>query len=308
MIKKIFYFLVIFVFTTVVTKSEIKVYIYTTVNDQIITNFDIEKEMDYLKILNPKLKELNKSKIFKISKDSLINEIIKMNEINKVFDSSQESPFLDEQLKNLYTRLNFKTEQEFKNYLLNSSNYTLEEIKQKLKIELMWNELIYLKYSNQLNIDREKLSNKIDNLTNIRKEYQLSEIVFRKDKNESLETLITKINSSINEIGFNNTANIYSISDSAKLGGKIGWINENNLSEIIFNNLRNVMEGELTKVIQLGNNFLILKVDKIRDKNVPIDKNVELNKMIKFETNKQLNQYSKIFFDKSKINYTINEK
>mgnify|MGYP001388340371 CR=1 FL=1 len=308
MIKKIFYFLVIFVFTTVVTKSEIKVYIYTTVNDQIITNFDIEKEMDYLKILNPKLKELNKSKIFKISKDSLINEIIKMNEINKVFDSSQESPFLDEQLKNLYTRLNFKTEQEFKNYLLNSSNYTLEEIKQKLKIELMWNELIYLKYSNQLNIDREKLSNKIDNLTNIRKEYQLSEIVFRKDKNESLETLISKINSSINEIGFNNTANIYSISDSAKLGGKIGWINENNLSEIIFNNLRNVMEGELTKVIQLGNNFLILKVDKIRDKNVPIDKNVELNKMIKFETNKQLNQYSKIFFDKSKINYTINEK
>ena len=101
MIKKIFYFLVIFVFTTVVTKSEIKVYIYTTVNDQIITNFDIEKEMDYLKILNPKLKELNKSKIFKISKDSLINEIIKMNEINKVFDSSQESPFLDEQLKKL---------------------------------------------------------------------------------------------------------------------------------------------------------------------------------------------------------------
>ena len=35
---------------------------------------------------------------------------------------------------------------------------------------------------------------------------------------------------------------------------------------------------------------------------------VELRKkMIKFETNKQLNQFSKIYFDKSKINYSINE-
>ena len=30
--------------------------------------------------------------------------------------------------------------------------------------------------------------------------------------------------------------------------------------------------------------------------------------MIKFETNKQLNQFARIYFNKARLNYTINEK
>ena len=112
---------------------------------------------------------------------------------------------------------------------------------------------------------------------------------------------------SIEEVGFNNTANIYSISDSAKLGGKIGWVDENNLSEIIYQEIENLTEGQFTDVIQVGNNYLILKIEKIKLNEITINKNQELNKMVKFETNKQLNQFSKIYFDKSKINYSINE-
>ena len=61
-------------------------------------------------------------------------------------------------------------------------------------------------------------------------EYLLSEILFVK-KDLSLEKTIGQIQLSINEIGFNNTANIYSISNSSKLGGKLDWINENSLSK-----------------------------------------------------------------------------
>ena len=116
------------------------------------------------------------------------------------------------------------------------------------------------------------------------------------------------IKSNIKEIGFNNTANIYSISESAKFGGNIGWIDENNLTDKLVESLEKISIGQNTDVIQLGNNFIIIKIDEIKETNSPIDKNKELEKMIKFETNKQLNQFSRIFFDKSKINYNINEK
>ena len=136
--------------------------------------------------------------------------------------------------KNLYQKLNFDNEIDFKNNLLNRNSYKLDEIKKKIKIEVMWNDLIYSKYINQVQIDKSKLNKKIENLNNKkRKEYFLSEILFEKNKDENIDTLIDRIKSSITEIGFKNSANIFSISESANLGGQIGWISENSLSEKI---------------------------------------------------------------------------
>ena len=71
--------------------------------------------------------------------------------------------------------------------------------------------------------------------------------------------------------------------------------------------MNKIGEGEITNVINIRNNFMILKIEKIRLKEISINKQNELNRMIKYETNKQLNQFSRIYFEKSKINYTINE-
>ncbi len=299
-------FSVLFFFETF---SKADVSIVVSVDEEIITNYDIQNEANYLKILNPDLKILEDKKILKISKESLIREIIKKKEIIKIFDFSKKNPFVDEYLKNLYTKLNFENENEFRNYIINSSDYSLDDVKQKLKIEIAWNELIYFKYSNQIKIDKDKLYKKVNLLNDqIIKKYKLSEIVFSKKKNENLQNLIDQINSSILEIGFNNTANIYSISESSKFGGNIGWVDENNLSEKLLENLKKISVGQNTNVIQLNNNFIILKIEDLKESTLSIDKNKELEKMIKFETNKQLNQFSRIFFDKSKINYKINEK
>ena len=182
------------------------------------------------------------------------------------------------------------------------------KLKKKIKVELLWNELIYTKYANQIKIDKNLLIKKIDNLKNeIRKEYLLSEIIFMKPDNENLNDFIKKINTSISDIGFNNTANIYSIAESSKLGGRLGWIDESNLSELIFKELKKINVGDYTNIINIRNNYMILKIEEIRLNEIPINKENELNKMIKFETNKQLNQFSRIYFEKSKINYTINE-
>ena len=300
--------MIIFFSLTVFSFSN-SVFISVIVNDKIITNLDIEKEIEYLKIFNPNLSKLNKEKIFELAKNSLINEIIKKEEINKMIDFNQENPFVNEYLKDAYTRLNYDNENNFKNFLEQRKIYTLEEIKKKIKTEVLWNELIYLKYGNQVKIDKIKISNKINQIkSETKKEYLLSEIVFKKKKGENLKSLIDKINMSIEEIGFNNTANIYSISDSAKFGGKIGWINQNNLSDQISEKLKSKKKGESTDVINIGNNYLILNIEETRETNIQIDKNEETKKMIKFETNKQLNQFSRIFFNKAKLNYSINEK
>ena len=308
MIKKIF-FISLFLFNFTVFGFSKSVFISVMINDKIITNLDIEKESEYLKIFNPNLNNLEKKKILDLAKNSLINEIIKKAEINKKINFNDENPFVDDYLKNIYTRLNYTNEKEFEIFLKEKKIYSLNEIKEKIKIEVLWNELIYLKYNNLVKIDKTKISSKINKLSNETKtEYLLSEIVFEKKKENELQSLINKINLSIKEIGFNNTANIYSISDSAKFGGKIGWISQNNLSEQIFNKLNEKSKGDFTDIINIGNNYLILKIEDIKEITIEVDKNEETKKMINFETNKQLNQFSRIFFNKARLNYSINEK
>tara|TARA_B100001057_G_scaffold483091_1_gene559380 strand:- start:4824 stop:5753 length:930 start_codon:yes stop_codon:yes gene_type:complete len=305
--KRIFYILFIIFLTTNIARSN-NIFISTTIDGQIITNIDIENEIEYLKILNPNLMELNKKQLIEISKESLINEIIKKKEIVKVIEFDQENSFTKDYIKNLYSKLNFETEKDFNRYLKAKKNYSLDQIKQKIKIEILWNELIYLRFKDQIRINKRSMLEKIKLIPDrISQEYLLSEIVFEKKKDEKLKSLIDKIKLSILEIGFNNTANIYSISESAKFGGEIGWVLENNLSEEIYKNLKEIEEGQFTKVIQIGNNYLILKIEKIKTSKISLKDDEELEKMIKFETNKQLNQFSRIFFNKAKLNYTINE-
>ena len=308
--NKIIGFAIIFLFSILnKSLSETNIYIFATIDDEVITNHDVKKESLYLKILNPKLEQINQDKILDLAKTSLINEIIKKKEIIKFIDINNENPYVEDYLKSLYEKLDYANEKSFSDALKEKDNYSLNQIKQKIKIELFWNELIYIKYKNQIKIDKNKLIKKIDNLANVtQKQYFLSEIVFSKKKGEPLEKLINQIKLSISEIGFNNTANIYSISDTSKLGGKLGWVNESSLSQKILDQLKLTKEGEHTKIVQVGKNYLILKIDQIKSNEIKIDKQKELEKLIQIETNKQLNQFSRIYFDKSKINYSINEK
>ena len=290
--------------------SYAKIDIKVTINNEIITNVDIKKEAEYLKILNPTLIQLNKNKILELSQTSLINEVVKKKEILKYIDiNTAENEFLSEYLKKLYLRLDFNSEDDFKNDLNLRNTYSIDEIKNKINIELYWNEIIYEKYNKLVKINKKFLINKINVMKNEeQKEYSLSEIVFTKKKNEKLKDQLNQIKLSINDIGFKNTANIYSIAQSSKFGGDLGWVSENSLSKKISENLSKLEKGELTDAINIGNSYLILKIDKIKINKIKIDKEKELEKLIEAETNKQLNKFSRIYFDKSKINYSINEK
>ena len=283
-------------------------YIVYKINNEIITNSDIEKEYRYLVSLNNQLKNLEKQKIIELSKESALREKIKKIELIKYFDLKTINIDIDNYLENFYRNLNIKNKKEFEEYL-QSNNISLNYVRKKIEIEILWNQLIYDRYIGQINIDTNQLKEKVKKLisTKKQKKYSLSEILFDIENNSNFEKKLENINQSISEIGFKNTANIYSISDSSKFGGKIGWIEEQKLSTKILEQLKALEVGQYTSPIQVGSSFLILKIEEIKYENAIINEDEELNKMIQFETSKQLDQFSKIFYEKIKINSFINE-
>ena len=298
-----FIILILFNFNTFAMEN---IYIVYKINNEIITNIDVDKESKYLITLNKELKNLDKSQLLNISKESILREKIKMIELGKYFDLEVTAENVKDYLRNFYNTLNFNSENEFNQYL-ESNGLTLENIEKKITIEIYWNQLIYEKYINLIDVDENALKNKIKNIDFKEKIYLLSEILFELENNEKLKTKIKIIEQSINEIGFNNTANIYSISDSSKLGGKLQWIEERKLSKKILKNLNLLSKGQHTAPIQTGSNFIILKVEEIKYEQKKFDEKEMLNRMVEFETNKQLDTFSKIFFKQIKINQKINE-
>ena len=300
--------LIILLTLSVKSYSNENIHIVYKVNNQIITNADIEKEYQYLISLNNQIKNLDKVKVLEISKESALKEKIKKIELAKYFDLETLDLNIDIYLQNFYKNLNINSDTEFKQYL-KGNNMTLDYVKTKIQIEILWNQLIYDRYIAQINIDRDELKKKLDEASNRlnQKIYSLSEILFDKENNSSFEKKLENIGQSISEIGFNNTANIYSISDSSKFGGKIGWVDEKKLSKKIIQELQSLEAGQYTKPIQTGSSFLILKIEEIKYEKAMFNEDEELNKMIQFETSKQLDQFSKIFYNKIKINSLIDE-
>lgn len=283
-------------------------YIVAKVNNEIITNNDIAKEINYLELLNPNINSLREDQKLSLSKRSLIDEIIKKKEIQKFIKDDAKSLMLDKYIEDFYKKLGYSTLENFEQDLIIKNNYSLKEIKKKFNIELLWNELIFSKFKNQIKINENQLLEKLDLVDNVDEiNYNISEIVFNKDKDKSLENLIDEIELSISEIGFGNTATLFSISESAKFGGKIGWINRSSLSDKILDELEKIEIGDKTNVIQIGNRYIILKINELEKIKQNVDKDKELNNLIQLETNKQLNRFSKIYFDKTKINYQISE-
>tara|TARA_B110000914_G_scaffold38394_1_gene31671 strand:+ start:1930 stop:2790 length:861 start_codon:yes stop_codon:yes gene_type:complete len=277
------------------------------IQNEIITNIDIKNEFKYLIALNNSLKDLDKEKILSISNESIIREKIKKIEVSKNFDKIKlNEEYLNLLLKNIYLRLNLRTISDFKVYL-KDYNLTINDIQAKITIEALWNELIIKKYSSQISINEAEIKKEILKNSKIQsKEYKLSEIIFEVKSKEEIEKKYNEVIKSINKIGFKNSAATYSFSESAKIGGDIGWINENSLNNNIKKNINNLQVGEITKPIILSNGVLVLKLINIKSLETTIDMESELKKAINYERNRQLKQYSKIYYNKIKKNLDFN--
>ena len=304
-IINILIFLLIFINNTNANKISIKF----KVENEIITSQDVNNELIYLRLLNNKLNNLNKKNQEQIAVNSLIQEKIKFIELQNYFDFS----IKDEQMEKLINKT-LKNNLRLKNKNLNDyfrqNNLDYEDIKFKIKNEILWNKLIYDKYKSRININDKDLKKKLNDLVAKRetiKEYNISEILFDINDNENVNYKYETIINSINNDGFKNTANIYSISSSSKLGGQIGWVKKTQLSEKIQNIITNLKIGEISKPIQSGPGFLIIRLENIRDIQADIDLEREFKNLRDYEIDRQLNQYSIYYFNRIKKNIFVDE-
>ena len=278
------------------------------INNEIITSIDIEEEYRYLIALNDNLKKLNQNEIIEIAKKSIIKEKIKTIEINKNFKNPKiPDEILQQILKNFYTKLNFDNLNNFKKYLI-SNNVKYQDVKNKIEIESLWNELIIAKFSSKVQINENEIRNDlIKNQKIFSKSYLLSEIFFEISNSSQLNSTYQKIKEIIKEKGFENAAASISTSSTANQGGKIGWIDEDTLNENLKKILSELNVNEITKPLTMPGGFIILKINEIKKKEKKHNMENEVKRIINFKKNDQLEQFSKIYFNKVKKNTKIHE-
>ena len=278
------------------------------INNEIITSFDLENEINYLSALNPNIKKVDISEKIQFSKKSLVQEKIKRIEIQKNFDNPNiPDQYLENLLKSIYTKIGIKNLDDFKKYL-NSNNVNYNLVLSKIETEALWNELIYLKFYKKIKINENKLLNSVkEKSNNISKSYLMSEILFEITQNEKLEQKYKEISETISKQGFENAALKYSISETAKIGGELNWINENSLNDKIKQSLNKLKKNQFTRPIIIPGGFLILKINDIKE--VKLEKNFqkELEKLISETKNNQLNRFSIMYFNRIKEDIEINE-
>lgn len=302
-------FLIILILSVVsFNKSFCEVYIVAKVNQEIITNIDLDFEKKYLVSLNPNLKKLDQNRIIEYAKNSLINEKIKKIEIKKRYKIIPNEEILSKVITDIYLGIGISNLSEFKNYL-SKNEVDLEKVKRKIAIEIAWNDLIVNTFKNQIEIDQKIIRQELKKLKEQAVEnLLLSEIIFTINDKKELDLKYNEIKKSINDIGFEESARIYSLSESKKNGGKLGWIYKNQLSNEIREGLKEINVGDFSKPIITSGGFLILKLNDIKMENVEIDEKKQLEKMIEFERNRQLTRFSTLYYKRIYNSAEIDEK
>ena len=305
LIKKVFLFFIISSLFCNLAKSQ-EIIIVSKVDNEIITNIDVEIEKNYLLLLNEKLINLNKKEFFNLAKNSLIREKIKRKEINKLFKKRDEK-IKKKIIENFYNRLGFKKKNEFLQFLT-TKQIKFDNIEEKLIVEAFWNQLIYIKFKDKVRIDKKSIEGDIIKFYNTKDkkyEFNLSEIVIDFEKDITLKK--KEILAYIEEFGFKVAANKYSKSDTSKYGGEIGWIKSSRLNKKIKNKISEINIGEITDPIQTSNGYLFLKLNDKREIKEKLDLENELKQQVEFEKNRQLNQFSLNYYKKLKQNTSIYE-
>ena len=277
------------------------------VENEIITTIDIYEEIKFLKKFNPEVNSLNETDLLEISKNSILKEKIKKIEImNFVKKLKVDDKFLLQLIKNRYSKLNINTLKEFENYL-EQNNLNSALIKEKFTIELIWNDLIYQKFYKKIIINKEQIKNDIINSPQKekQKELLLSEIVFTRSNKIDFKNKYEKILSDIEKIGFKKAALIHSEASTASSGGLIGWVKVNNLNKKIKQVISRLTPGEFSEPVRTSSGFIIIKIEEEKEYVSKLNLEDKVNEIVIFKTNEQLDQFSNMYFNKLKKNFTI---
>jgi len=275
------------------------------IDSEIITTADMNNEANYLKILNRDMNSLEQNQIFEITKNSLIRDKIKKNEILKFIKEIKiDNEIMERLIKSSYQKSGFSSKAQFIQ-TLKEKNLRYSYVENKLSINALWNQLIYEKFASKIKINNKEIRDNIIKEGSFVKKFLLSEIVFDLNKNSNLEKKYSQIEESIKINGFENTALKYSISDSSNNGGRLDWISEVSLNKKFLNEINNLEIGNHTNPMVIPGGFIVIKLNDIKKDKKKINLEEEFKKVVKIKTNQQLNTLSNIYLKKILKNYKI---
>lgn len=276
------------------------------VNNEIITSIDILNEIKYLSIINNQFEKSEKKIQIDIARNSLLREKIKIIELSKYKKKLKiDEKLLENIIIKYFSSFNINSLEDFK-FFFNKQKISANFVIQKITVETLWNQLIYSKFYKNIKIDENEIVKSISN-KKTQKEYLLSEILISENNSEDTENKLQLIKKTIKDKNFSEAALIYSVSETASKGGKLGWVKENVLNMKIKNELDLIKIGKLTNPIVIPGGLLILRIEDSREieKNINIDS--EIKNIIEKKTNDQLNRFSIIYLNKIKKDIVINE-
>ena len=168
--------------------------IIVKIDNQIVTNYDLENEVKtQIFLRGQKLNQDNVDNIKNLSMQNLITRAIKKIEINKkkieTYNKKDLQRYLENTAKNLQIRQS-DIKEIMKNYQIDYNKFI-----ESAEIDLMWNSLIFQIYKNQLTLNPIEIENEInftmENLKNNEKTQlsieKIKNNIISKKKNEKLQ-------------------------------------------------------------------------------------------------------------------------
>ena len=305
--KYLLLILLIFFFKISYTNASIQNKIIATVNNEIVTSYELKNKIMTFLILNKV--EVNQENINNYKNQSLKtlinmkirkNELVKYNLLNSKIDTSR---FIEQQSK----KYNFTIEEFKKEFLNNNLSYDL--YLQEIQLELGWQQLILQLYGNKIIVDEYEIDEELKKIIDNQKEmieYRLSEIEVQVNDNEKITDLVEEIQNQIIKDGFKNTAIKYSTSSTALEGGEIGWVNSESLSNKMLNAISNMKLKEVSKPMMHNNSILFIKLEEIKKVDALKINSIETKKkIIDQKKNELLNLFSNSHLSKIRNNASI---
>ena len=307
-LKKILIIFSTYFFLFSISNSQIANKIVVSVDNEIITEYDIKVENEFFFFINQsKKRNVNIKDLNEFSYNNLLIEKIKKITLSKIANSKIDKEMIDHQLENVSKKYGYDSLELLISNINQNKYFDFNNLKEKIEIELKWNELIYNKYINQVTIDKQKLVARVEKIAkkSLINEYSISEIFISGESNEILENKKNNVIKSLKLIGFKDTAIKYSETSSAINNGEIGWVKEDFLSSDINKIVKNLKIGEYSKPIMKNNGYMFLKINDKRQKKAKINKDIVLKNLMNKEKDRILNQFSLIYFNQLKNNSVI---
>ena len=297
-----FYFVFLFAQANAITNK-----ILLKVENEIITNYEVKnKILTSLVLAGNEISQENINKLKKQALESLIENKLKIIELEK-FKIKKDSNQINLYLNSISGNDILALENKFK---INNLDYNL--FLEEIEIQTKWQNFIYLFYKGKIEIDENSINNDIEKIVKDKKnfqEYKISEIEINIEENSNIDQIVLDLKNKIKDEGFETAALNYSISSSSDNKGSLGWISSKSLSQEIFEILKKLNTGQISRPIKRQNSILFLKLDDVRTSKVE-NINIEdlKKKMIDRKKNEMFNLYSKSHLSKLRNSVLIEYK